>query len=328
MKKHFAKLIALITCLTIILAGSMPAMAAESWSGTVQAGKEFMFTISFCSCTEDVDVADMYELQIEPPDGVTVEAYKTVSSHGVLISGKLTKAKDYHFLIRDKHLGLYYDCNLTVTPSSDLSIKTDSLPNGKVGSEYSAEVSATSGCQITLYDGAIPLGLSYEPGNPLKITGTPTTAGTSSLIFIAKSDDGQSVSKSFTITIAENPTQPTTAAPTTAAPTTAAPTTSVPTAPTPVEQTSTAPVATTPAETSPSPSETQPEQTSPADVTTTATAKDPSHAIFTPIDVEDDGASIDIWVIIAIVAVALIVGGLIAALVAKKNAKKKRRRRK
>lgn len=312
MKKHFANLIALITCLTIILAGSMPAMAAESWSGTVQAGKEFMFTISFCSCTEDVDVADMYELQIEPPDGVTVEAYKTVSSHGVLISGKLNKAKDYHFLIRDKHLGVYYDCNLTVTPSSDLSIKTDSLPNGKVGSGYSAEVSATSGCQITLYDGAIPLGLSYEPGNPLKITGTPTTSGDYPLSFVAKADDGQFVTKSFTLKIAGDPTQPTTAAPTTAAPTTEAPTTVAPT--------TTAPTTEAPTTAAPS------EQTTPADVATTG-AKDPSHAIFTPTDVEDDGASIDIWVIIAIVAVALIVGGLIAALVAKKNAKKKRRKK-
>ncbi len=321
MKKHFAKLTALITCLFVLLAGSMPAMAAESWQGTIQAGKEFMFTISFCSCAEDVDVSDMYELQIEPPDGVTVEAYKTIASHGILISGKISKAKEYHFLIKDKHLGVYYDCILTVTPSSDLSIKTDSLPEGKVGSEYYAEVSATSGCQITLYDGAIPLGLSYEPGNPLKITGTPTAAGTNSLIFIAKSDDGQSVSKSFTLNISEAKPQPTTAAPTTA------PTTTVPTAPTPVEPTSTAP-ATTPVQTLPDASETQPVQTSPADTTTTASEKDPSHAIFTPTDVEDNGASVDIWVIVAIVAVALIVGGLIAVLVAKKNAKKKRRRRK
>jgi hypothetical protein len=102
-----------------------------------------------------------------------------------------------------------------------LVITTNSLANGTVGVAYSASVSATGGIQpLTFSASGLPGGLSMATDG--SITGTPTAAGTSTVVVTVKDKPGTSVSKSLTLTVVL-PTVPTltvTGLPTTGAPST------------------------------------------------------------------------------------------------------------
>jgi hypothetical protein len=65
-----------------------------------------------------------------------------------------------------------------------VAITTTSLPNGTVGTPYSAIIKASGGCtpyQWAIASGALPAGISAKASNTttsLNLTGTPTTAAT------------------------------------------------------------------------------------------------------------------------------------------------------
>jgi hypothetical protein len=95
---------------------------------------------------------------------------------------------------------------LSITIAPVLSITTSSLPNGVTSTAYSATLQSTGGVAPiawTVSVGSLPAGLTLNPSTGA-ISGTPTTAGTSSFT-VQAADSGtpqQKVTKALSITIA------------------------------------------------------------------------------------------------------------------------------
>jgi hypothetical protein len=76
---------------------------------------------------------------------------------------------------------------LTTLCFGNVGINTTTLPNGTVGSAYSAVVKASGGCtpfKWSIASGALPPGVSAKASSTttsLNLSGTPTTAATYSL---------------------------------------------------------------------------------------------------------------------------------------------------
>ncbi len=89
-------------------------------------------------------------------------------------------------------------------PAPALSITTASLPSGTVGVAYSASVAAASGVSpYTFSSSTPPAGLTFSFAGVL--SGTPTTAGTSSLAVTVTDSAGKTASATFAIVIAPAP---------------------------------------------------------------------------------------------------------------------------
>src|SRR5207253_1853262 len=83
---------------------------------------------------------------------------------------------------------------ITLTPST--------LPNGTVGASYSQTITASGGTapySFVVTAGMLPPGLVLSSGGVL--SGTPTTAGTSTFTVTATDANGNSGSKTYAITI-------------------------------------------------------------------------------------------------------------------------------
>jgi Putative Ig domain len=96
----------------------------------------------------------------------------------------------------------------TGKPCGLVTIYADNLPAGTVGQAYSGSISAEHGCEpykwMTL-SGAPPAGLTLAPSSNTSqflITGTPTTAESSSFTVEVIGCGGHKVSDTYTITIA------------------------------------------------------------------------------------------------------------------------------
>lgn len=97
--------------------------------------------------------------------------------------------------------------SLTISPRP-VAVTTTSLPSGQVGTAYSASLSANGGTapyKWTLISGALPQNLALSSSG--SITGTPTTAGTSTgLIFqVTDSSSPAFTAQSAALAIAINP---------------------------------------------------------------------------------------------------------------------------
>jgi hypothetical protein len=116
------------------------------------------------------------------------------------------------------HLFVPDSSNNRVLQFNFISITTASLANGTAGSAYSATMNTASSqgtVSFSLFSGSLPAGLSLATSTGV-ISGTPTTAGTSS--FTIEADDGFSTGNffdraSYTITVAPAPTPTPTPAP-------------------------------------------------------------------------------------------------------------------
>jgi hypothetical protein len=105
-------------------------------------------------------------------------------------------------------------CAVTVTnpPATPPGITTGSLPNGQVGTAYSATLSATGDAPITwsIQSGSLPAGLSLS-GNA--ISGNPSATGTSTFT-VKATNAGGTDTKSLSITVnAATPTSSLTVSP-------------------------------------------------------------------------------------------------------------------
>ena len=86
-----------------------------------------------------------------------------------------------------------FNVNVVAAP---LIITTPSLPNGTVGTAYSASIGASGGTTpLTFSATGLPDGLSISPAGA--ITGTPTTPGAATIVVTVKDKGGASASKSF-----------------------------------------------------------------------------------------------------------------------------------
>ena len=126
------------------------------------------------------------------------ETVATVSEDGVVTA----VAGGTAVITATTHDGLFTaTCTVTVNaPDAPPSITTDTLPDGKVGEAYSHTLTATGTAPITWsIDGGLPAGLSLNKDTG-EISGTPTTAGTSTFTVKATNSAG-SDTKELSITI-------------------------------------------------------------------------------------------------------------------------------
>ena len=126
----------------------------------------------------------------------------TLSGNGT-ISGTPTTAGTSDFTLRadaGDNITAAKAFRLMVDPAAAISITTTSLPSGKVGTSYTASLTAgVSDVTWSVSSGNLPSGLTLSSTGT--ITGTPTTAGTSTFTVSAQKG-ASSGTRSLTITIA------------------------------------------------------------------------------------------------------------------------------
>jgi hypothetical protein len=126
----------------------------------------------------------------------------TLAPNGVL-SGTPTEAGSYNITVQVVDAGFFSaTAARTVTVKPALTLSADGLPDGTVGSPYSARFSASGGTEpyrFSIVAGAPPAGLRLTVGGTM--SGTPTTRGTSS--FTVQVTDANSVvdRRQFSVTI-------------------------------------------------------------------------------------------------------------------------------
>ncbi|MGN6694786.1 MAG: putative Ig domain-containing protein [Aquihabitans sp.] len=89
----------------------------------------------------------------------------------------------------------------TAAPGAAPGITTTSLPDGRVGSAYTAPLNATGGTGARTWSvasGSLPAGLSVSGS---QITGTPTATGTATFALKVTDAAGRSSQRTFTITV-------------------------------------------------------------------------------------------------------------------------------
>jgi len=121
------------------------------------------------------------------PSGVTAKASSTTTS--LSLTGTPTTAATDSFTVKVTGCGggtsqMTYKVVIQSGTSGGLAITTTSLPNGTVGTAYSAVVAARGGCtpyQWTIASGTLPAGVTAKASSTTKslnLAGTPTTAAT------------------------------------------------------------------------------------------------------------------------------------------------------
>src|ERR1700758_538815 len=123
------------------------------------------------------------------PAGVTAKASSTTTS--VSLTGTPTGAATDSFTLKVTGCGggtsqEAYKVVVEAKTSGGLAITTTSLPNGTVGTAYSAVVKASGGCtpyKWAIASGALPAGVTAKASSTttsVSLTGTPTGAATDS----------------------------------------------------------------------------------------------------------------------------------------------------
>ena len=118
------------------------------------------------------------------PAGITAKVSSTTTS--LNLAGTPTTAATYSFAVKVTACGggvsqVSYKVVIQATASS-VSITTTTLPNGTVGTAYSAVVKASGGCtpyKWAIASGALPAGVTAKPSSTtttLNLAGTPKTA--------------------------------------------------------------------------------------------------------------------------------------------------------
>ena len=126
-----------------------------------------------------------------------------LGSDGV-ISGTPTTAGTSTFTVRVTDSGSRTGTkSLSIVVGTPVGVTTASLANGTVGTALSRTLAASGGATPytwSLTSGALPAGLSLSTGGV--ISGTPTTAGTSSFTVQVTDSAGRTGTKALTLTIA------------------------------------------------------------------------------------------------------------------------------
>jgi hypothetical protein len=144
------------------------------------------------------------------PAGITARASSTTTS--LNLTGTPKTAATYSFAVKVTACGgsttqKAYKVAITAKSSGGLAIQTTSVPNGTVGSAYSAAVKASGGCtpyHFAISSGALPAGVSAKASSTttsLNLTGTPKTPATSSFTVKATDCGGDTSQRAYKIVI-------------------------------------------------------------------------------------------------------------------------------
>ena len=125
-----------------------------------------------------------------------------ITSGVIVISGKPTTVGVFNFTLDAINVvgGVAQNFSITITTSTVApTITTTTLPNGKINTAYSKQLSATGSAPITwsLSSGSLPNGLTLSSTG--RITGTSTTAGISNFTVKATNSAGSDTKELFII---------------------------------------------------------------------------------------------------------------------------------
>lgn len=144
------------------------------------------------------------------PAGVTARPSTTTTS--LNLTGTPATAATYSFTVKVTGCGgntsqMAYKVVIQAATSGTLAITTTSLPNGTVGTVYSAIIKASGGCtpyQWSIASGALPSGVTAKASSTttsLNLTGTPTTAATFSFTVKVTSCNGSISQMAYKVVI-------------------------------------------------------------------------------------------------------------------------------
>lgn len=157
-------------------------------------------------------VGTSYSRQLEADGGTapyswavvtgTLPAGLSLNSSGVL-SGTPTSAGSPTFSVRVTDAASRTDTQaLTLTVNASLGISTTALPEGTVGTSYSQQLAASGGVapyNWTIVSGSLPNGLDLSSGGLL--SGTPTSAGSSTFTVEVGDGSAQQASQALTLSV-------------------------------------------------------------------------------------------------------------------------------
>lgn len=105
-----------------------------------------------------------------------------------------------------KRLLLFFSLLISLPTFANVTITTKTLPNGTVGTAYTATINAGNGCTPYRWTitGTLPAGVHYvaqNAGRALTLTGTPTTASTYKFSATVTGCQGRQSQVSYTVVI-------------------------------------------------------------------------------------------------------------------------------
>lgn len=145
------------------------------------------------------------------PAGVTKKVSSTTAS--LNLSGTPTTAATSSFTVAAKGCGgivskaSYKIVIQSSSTSSNVTIKTTSIPNGTVNTAYSAAIQASGGCtpyKWAIASGSLPAGVTAKPSSTttaLNLSGTPTTAKSYPFSVAVTGCGGNKSSDSYTVVV-------------------------------------------------------------------------------------------------------------------------------
>ena len=199
---------------TISVTDSAASPATVSTTITLTIAPPPPLTITTTSLpTADVNLPYNASLQATggiPPDtwsaGTgTLPAGLTLSPGGQ-ISGTPTMAGTFGFIVQvvdSETPSMMATKSLSITINPQLAVTTTTLPDGTVGTAYSATLASTGGTTPVTWavtTGTLPASLTLNPSTGV-ISGTPTTAATSTFSVTATDHLNQTATQSLSITI-------------------------------------------------------------------------------------------------------------------------------
>lgn len=147
------------------------------------------------------------------PSGVTAKVSRTTTS--LDLAGTPTRAATDSFTVKVTGCGGHtfekaYRVVVEAKKSGGPTITTASVPNGTVGTEYSAIVTASGGCtpyKWAIASGALPAGVTAKVSSTttsLDLTGTPRTPATDSFTLKVTACSGSAAEDSYKVVVQAN----------------------------------------------------------------------------------------------------------------------------
>ena len=174
---------------------SAPQITMQPANQTVTAGQAASFSVS---ATGTTPLTYQWQKNGSAISGATAATYTTPATSSADNGAQFKVA-----VSNSKGTATSNAATLTVTTASSVQITTTSLPNGQVQTAYSATLQATGGTTPytwSVASGSLPAGLTLA-GSSGAISGTPTTAGTSSFTIQVADSASNKASAGFSIDI-------------------------------------------------------------------------------------------------------------------------------